>query len=54
MPLYHHLIMALPRSTPEALTEVFRRYAKTVILNGGNIRAIENHGVRELPETTYR
>eukprot|EP01035_Chromulina_nebulosa_P002593 gene2593-3516_t len=52
MPLYHHVILILPRSPINNLTLLFKKYAATVIETGGTIRSIENHGVRPLPERT--
>ena len=54
MPLYQHTIVLLPKYAPEKLAKVFQRHAKAVVQFGGNIRGIENHGVRCLPEKTKR
>ncbi len=54
MPLYHHTILLLPKAPADLLAKVFQRHAKTVTEFGGNIRGIENHGVRCLPERTRR
>lgn len=54
MPLYQHVLVALPKYPKEALTDLFRRYTKVVLDNGGVLRGIENHGIRMLPERARR
>ena len=54
MPLYQQLITPLPKATKPQLVEMFKNYAKVVFANGGNIRGIENHGVKPLAERTRR
>lgn len=54
MPLYQQIIMALPKATSESLVQLFKNHSKTVLANGGNIRGIENHGVKPLAERTRR
>lgn len=54
MPLYQQIILTLPKLPKEALVNIFRKHTKTVLDNKGNVRGIENHGVRALPERTRR
>jgi ribosomal protein S6 len=54
MPLYQQIIITLPKVTKEALVGLFKRHSNTVLENKGNLRAIENHGIRPLPERTRR
>ena len=44
------LIVTLAKSSPEALSAFFKKYAQTVLGSGGTVRGVMNHGVRELPE----
>jgi len=54
MPLYHQIIVALPRYPKEGLVNMFRKHSKLVMSAGGVVRGIENHGVRPLPERATR
>lgn len=54
MPLYEQIIVAMPRTPIPSLVELFKRYTKTIISNGGVVRGIENHGIRPLPEKATR
>ena len=54
MPLYEQIIVAMPKTTIPSLVELFKRYTKTLISNGGVVRGIENHGIRPLPEKATR
>ncbi len=46
--------MASPTKAPQMLTDMFRRYARTIMGKGGVVRSIENHGLRTLPERAKR
>lgn len=52
MPLYQQVVLLNPKASVNTLTGLFRKHARKVFELGGNIRAIENHGVRVLPEKT--
>ena len=54
MPLYEQIIVAMPKTTAQSLVELFKKYTKTIISNGGVVRGIENHGIRPLPEKAKR
>ena len=54
MPLYEQIIVTMPKAPAAGLVELFKRYTKTLISNGGNVRGIENHGIRPLPEQAKR
>lgn len=54
MPLYHQILLINPAKSPTLVAEMFRRYARFVIAEGGVLRGIENHGVRVLPARTSR
>ena len=54
MPLYQQIIMAVPKHAPERLRETFQNYTRTVIKHGGVVRAIENFGIRKLPNRITR
>eukprot|EP01039_Chlorochromonas_danica_P011117 gene11117-12385_t len=54
MPLYHQIILTSPKKAAPVLTDLFRKYARIVIGQGGVVRSIENHGVRALPERAKR
>ena len=54
MPLYQHIILTLPKANKNNLSDVFRRYADIAFAFKGNLRGIENHGIRNLPERTKR
>ena len=54
MPLYEQIIVAMPRTPIPSLVELFKRYTKTIISNGGVVRGIENHGIIPLPEKATR
>jgi hypothetical protein len=52
MPLYHQVILLVPRADPTALAQLFKSYSLKIYSVGGINRLIENHGVRPLPERT--
>lgn len=54
MPLYHQIIVALPKYSKEGLVALFRKHTKTILDNGGVVRGIEHHGIRPLPERARR
>ena len=54
MPLYHQIIVALPKYPKDGLVTLFRKHTKTIMDNGGVVRGIENHGIRPLPERARR
>lgn len=54
MPLYQQIIMALPKAPKDALVKLLKNHTKVVLENGGNVRGIENHGVKPLSERTRR
>jgi len=54
MPLYHQVIVALPKYSKEGLVTLFKKHTRTVIENGGVVRGIEHHGIRPLPERARR
>jgi hypothetical protein len=54
MPHYRQIIMCLPEYKIDGLVTVFRRHAQLILERGGCVRAIENHGLRDLPERTIR
>lgn len=54
MPLYQQIILVAPKQGLDKVQEVFKNYVLTVLRNGGVVRAIENHGIRPLPERTMR
>ena len=54
MPVYQQIIVAMPKSKPLALVELFKKYAKTIVSHGGTVRGIENHGIRPLSERGKR
>ena len=54
MPLYQQLILCMPKFPNEGLVDLFKRHAKLIMINGGVVRIIENHGIRYLPERAKR
>ena len=54
MPLYQQIIMALPKAPKDVLVKLFRNHTKTVLDHGGNVRGIENHGVKPLKKKKKR
>jgi hypothetical protein len=46
--------MALPKASKEVLVKLLRNHSKVVLENGGNVRGIENHGIKPLSERTRR
>jgi len=54
MPLYHQVIVALPKYSKEGLVGLFKKHSRTVLENGGVVRGIEHHGIRPLPERARR
>ena len=44
----------MPKTTAQSLVELFKKYTKTIISNGGVVRGIENHGVRPLGDQTKK
>jgi ribosomal protein S6 len=54
MPLYQQIILCLPGYGKTGLVDLFRKHARIVQKTGGIVRAIENNGVRPLPERARR
>jgi hypothetical protein len=54
MPLYQQIFQVLPKFPLEGLVTMFKKHSKTILNLGGNVRGIENHGLRPLPERTRR
>jgi len=54
MPLYHQIIVTLPKYSREGLVGLFKKHTRTVLDNGGVVRGIEHHGIRPLPERARR
>jgi hypothetical protein len=54
MPLYQQIFQVLPKFPLEGLVSMFKKHSKTILNLGGNVRGIENHGLRPLPERTRR
>ena len=54
MPLYQHIIVALPGLSKAGLVDIFKRYSNTVLSSGGVVRGIEHHGIRPLAERARR
>ena len=54
MPLYHQIIVTLPKFGKEGLVTLFKKHSKTILELGGIIRGIEHHGIRPLPERARR
>jgi ribosomal protein S6 len=52
MPTYQQIIMTIPKCSGEYLVKLMRNHAKTIMENGGNVRGIENHGIKPLAERT--
>lgn len=43
------IVTLKPRTNPIDLTRIFRKVANRVLDEGGNVRAVVNHGIRILP-----
>jgi hypothetical protein len=54
MPLYQHIVVALPSLSKAGLVDIFKRYSNTVLSSGGVVRGIEHHGIRPLAERARR
>jgi ribosomal protein S6 len=54
MPLYQQIIVALPKVSKETLVTLTRKHCKLILDTGGNVRGVENHGIRQLPERARR
>ena len=54
MPLYEHIILTIPQFPTASLVNIFRKYGKAIIDNKGNLRGIQNHGIRPLPARTTK
>jgi hypothetical protein len=54
MPLYQHIILAVPKALPKDLSTFFKKYSSLIMDCKGLVRGIENHGVRPLPARTRR
>ena len=53
MPLYEQMVVIVPK-LEEQLVRIFKSHATTILKNGGTVRAIENHGIRPLPERAVK
>jgi ribosomal protein S6 len=54
MPLYHQIIVTLPKYPKDGLVQLFKRHTKMILDNGGVVRGVEHHGIRPLPERARR
>eukprot|EP00611_Tribonema_gayanum_P023798 TRINITY_DN5088_c0_g1_i1.p1 TRINITY_DN5088_c0_g1~~TRINITY_DN5088_c0_g1_i1.p1 ORF type:complete len:184 (-),score=33.99 TRINITY_DN5088_c0_g1_i1:684-1235(-) len=48
MPFYQNVFTCKWRTPPEQLTRLYRRLCNTVLEDGGMVRCVENHGVKDL------
>lgn len=49
MPFYQQIVTLKPRTNPVDITRIFRKLASNILMQGGMVRAVTNHGVRVLP-----
>lgn len=54
MVLYQQIIVALPKVPKEGLVALCRKHCKVILDSGGNVRGVENHGIRQLAERAKR
>lgn len=54
MVLYQHVLITMPKFPAEELVQLCKKMTKIVIAAGGNVRSIENNGVRPVAERTKR